>query len=323
MRIIKGTTALALLAVVAAACTGTGGGATSAPTAAATPAATPAASVEAPSAPAAESPSAAPTADACAPETLALKTAGKLTIGADNPAYPPYFEESDPQADPWDFGNPTNGKGFESAMGFAIADEMGFGKDAVSWVVTPFNNAIQPGPKDFDIYLTQVSYSPERAQAVDLSDGYYDLTQSLVVPEGSKFADAKSIADLKDMVLGAQVGTTSLKTITDVIAPNTEPKIYDTNDIAVKQLQNGKLDGLVVDLPTASYVAFVQLETGTILGQFANSAAGEHFSAVLDKDSPLTACVNAAIGRLAAAGTLDALATQWLPDLVSVPVFQP
>ena len=271
MRIIKGTTALALLAVVAAACTGTGGGATSAPTAAATPAATPAASVAAPSAPAAESPSAEPSADACAPETLAVKTAGKLTIGADNPAYPPYFEPSDVATDPWEFGDPTNGKGFESATGFAIAEEMGFAKDAVTWVYTGFNNAIQPGPKDFDIYLTQVSYSPERAEAVDLSDGYYDLAQSLVVLAGSKFANATSIADLKDMALGAQVGTTSLKTITDVIAPNTEPKVYDTNDVAVKQLENGRIDGIVVDLPTASYIAFVEPGDGTIVGQFANS----------------------------------------------------
>jgi len=249
----------------------------------------------------------------CAKENLSLYSDGKLTVGTDKPAYPPYFEDDDP----------TNGKGFESAVGFAIADEMGFAKDAVTWIYTGFNNAIAPGPKDFDLYITQVSYSPERAQAVDISDGYYDLTQSLVVPAKSKFAKAATIADLKDMQLGAQVGTTSLKTITDVVAPSKEPKVYDSNDAAVAALQNGQIDGLVVDLPTASYVSGVQLGDGIIVGQFADSAAGEHFGAALDKDSPLTACVNAAIGRLDAAGTLDALATQWLPDLVSVPVFQP
>lgn len=315
MRTLRGLAGLAFVTAFAAACSA-GGGAT--PSAAAAASAAP--TVEAPST-ASVAPS--PSADACAAENLALKTAGKLTIGADNPAYPPYFEPSDTNPDPWELGDPTNGKGFESAVGFAIADEMGFAKDAVTWIYAGFNNAIAPGPKDFDMYISQVSYSPERAQAIDISDGYYDLTQSLVVPAKSKFAKAATIADLKDMQLGAQVGTTSLKTITDVVAPSKEPKVYDSNDAAVAALQNGQIDGLVVDLPTASYVSGVQLSDGIIVGQFADSAAGEHFGAALDKDSPLTACVNAAIGRLDAAGTLNALATQWLPDLVSVPVFQP
>ncbi len=322
MRIVKGPGALALFAVIAAACTSSGG-ATASPSAAPTQAA----SVAAPSAPASTAPSesmaASASPDACALTRLRLKSIGALTVGADNPAYPPYFAESKPKTDPWELGDPTNGKGFESAVAYAIAKELGFTADQVSWVPVAFNNAIQPGPKDFDMYISQVSYSPERAQAIDISDGYYDLTQSLVVPAKSKFAKATSIADLKDMVLGAQSGTTSLKTITDVVVPTTEPKLYDTNDAAVEALKNGQIDGIVVDLPTASYVAGVQLGDGNIVGQFAGSAGGEHFGVALDKDSPLTPCVNAAIGRLDAAGTLDALATQWLPDLVSVPVFQP
>ena len=175
MRTLRGLAGLAFATAFAAACSA-GGGAS--PSAAASAAPTAAASVEAPAS-ASVAPS--PSADACAPEDLALKTAGKLTIGADNPAYPPYFEPSDTNPDPWELGDPTNGKGFESAVGFAIADEMGFAKDAVTWIYTGFNNAIAPGPKDFDMYITQVSYSPERAQAIDISDGYYDLTQSLVV----------------------------------------------------------------------------------------------------------------------------------------------
>jgi polar amino acid transport system substrate-binding protein len=313
MGIAKGVSALILAATLAAACSAAASP-TPAPTAAPTPA---------PTASPTAAPTPSPTPDACAPANLALKTAGKLTIGADNPAYPPYFAESSPKTDPWELGDPTNGKGFESAMAYAIAGEMGFPKDQVTWVVTPFNNAIAPGPKDFDLYLSQVSYSADRAQAVDLSDGYYDLAQSLVVAKGSKFASAKTVTELKPMVLGAQVGTTSLKLIQDVIAPTQDPKIYDTNDAAVEALKNGQIKGIVVDLPTASYVAGVQLGDGIIVGQFANSAGGEHFSAVLDKGSSLTPCVNAAIGRLKSAGTLDALAKQWLPDLVNTPVFQP
>ncbi len=321
MRTLRGLAGLAFVAAIAAACTSSGG-----PTTAPSAAVSPAASVEASSAPSAapsEAAAATATPDACDVTRLRLKSVGGLTIGTDNPAFGPYFEPSDTNPDPWELGDPTNGKGFESAMAYAIAEKMGFTKDQVTWIAVQFNNAIQPAPKDFDMYLSQVSYSPERAQAVDISDGYYDLTQSLVVPAKSKFAKAKSIADLKDMVLGAQVGTTSLKTITDVVAPAKEPKIYDTNDAAVEALRNGQIDGIVVDLPTASYVAGVQLGDGNIVGQFAGSAEGEHFGVVLDKDSPLTPCVNAAIGRLASAGTLDALAKQWLPDLVNVPVFQP
>ena len=320
MRITRGLAALSLVAVVAAACS-SGGAATATP--APTPSAAPATASPSAAPPSVAPASPSPTLDACAPANMALKTAGKLTIGADNPAYPPYFEPSDKNPDPWELGDPTNGKGFEGAFGAALAKEMGFSTDTTTWIVTAFNNAIQPGPKDYDIYITQVSYSPERAQAVDLSDGYYDLAQALVVAKGSKLAKVTSIAALVDHTFGAQVGTTSLKTITDVIKPTSEPKVYDTNDAAVEALKNGQIDGLVVDLPTAFYVSGVQLGDGIVVGQFPNSAAGEHFSVALDKDSPLTACVNAAIGRLKAAGTLDALAKQWLPDQVNTPVFQP
>jgi polar amino acid transport system substrate-binding protein len=250
-------------------------------------------------------------------------TAGTLTIGADNPAYPPYFEESSPNPDPWELGDPTNGKGFESAVAYAIAAEMGFPADQVTWVVAPFNNAIQPGPKDFDMYLTQVSYSPERAQAVDLSDGYYDVAQAVVALNGSDLSKVTTIAGLKDYTFGAQVGTTSYQLIQDIIAPTKETKVYDTNDAAVEALGNGQIDGLVVDLPTAFYVTAVQVEDGVIVGQFPPTGDAEHFSVVLDKDSSLTTCVNAAIGRLKDSGQLASITQEWLADKANAPVFQP
>lgn len=312
MRTMKGVTALALVAAFAAACSSS----------AASPSAAPSG---APSAAASVAPSEAPSAtpDACAPANLALKAAGTLTIGTDNPAYPPYYEPSASDPPPWELGDPTNGQGFESAVAYAIADQMGFAKDKLTWVVTPFTNAIQPGPKDFDIYLTQVSYSAERAQAVDLSDGYYDVAQSVVALKSSKLAAARTVAELKDFVFGAQVGTTSYNLIQQVIAPTKETKVYDTNDAAVEALKNGQIDGLVVDLPTAFYVTAVQVDTGVIVGQFAPTAEAEHFSVVLDKDSPLTACVNAAIGRLKDAGTLASITREWLADKADASVFQP
>lgn len=315
MRTVKGVAALALVAAFAAACS-TGTSPTAAPSEAASADASAAAS---------EAPSTAPSqaTAACAAGNLQTKTAGKLTIGADNPAYPPYYQGSDPNPSPWELGDPTNRQGFEGRVAWAIARNLGFVGDTVQWVVTPFTNAIQPGPKDFDIYLTQVSYSDERAQAVDLSEGYYDVAQAVVAAKDSDLSKVTTISGLKDFQFGAQVGTTSLDTINTVIAPSKEAKVYDTNDAAVEALKNGQIDGLVVDLPTAFYVTAVQFEGGTIVGQFPPKEGGEHFSVVLDKDSPLTECVNRAITQLRDSGELARITQQELSDNVNAPVFAP
>ena len=309
---------LGLIAIVAAACSG--GGASSSPAASA--AASSAASAAAVSAAPSVAPSATP--DACAPATLALATPGKLTIGTDNPAYPPYFKETVGGAAtaPWKIGDPTNGTGFESAVGFAIADRMGFAKDAVTWAVVPFANSFAPGPKAFDFDLNQVNYKAERTKTADLSKGYYFGNQALVVLKSSPLAKATSIAELKDYVYGAQVGTTSYDAIATLIAPSKAALVYDTNDLAIKALGNKTIDGVVVDLPTADFITNVQVENAVIVGQF-NGGTPEYFSAVLAKASPLTDCVNKAIDSLTADGTLKTLASKWLPFQDTVPVIKP
>jgi polar amino acid transport system substrate-binding protein len=322
MRTTKAIVGLALAAALAAACT-------------AAPAATPLASTtpvpsSAPTAaPSSAAPTVAPTVaptatpDACAPANLALKTAGKLTVGSDNPAYPPYFAPSSPNPAPWELGDPTNGQGFEAAVAYAIADKLGFTKDQVVWVVTKFDNAIQPGDKDFDLYLQEVSYSADRAQAVDLSDGYYDVAQAVVALKDNKIAKVTSIAGLKDFVFGAQKGTTSYDLIGATIAPSKDAKVYPTNDAALKALGNGQIDGLITDLPTAFYMTAAQLDNGVIVGQFPVAPGGEHFSAVLDKGSSLTSCVNKAIAALKADGTLAQITQTWLADKANAPVLAP
>ena len=245
MRTVTGVSALALVAVFAAACSG---GAAS-PSAPHRPRpATPHPSPPPHPRPRPRRPS------ACTPDTMATKTPGTLTIGADNPAYPPYYQPSDPNPDPWELGDPTNRLGFEGRTAWTIARNLGFVGDTVQWVAAPFNTAIAPGPKDFDIYLSQVSFSDERAQAVDLSEGYFDVSQAVVGAKDSDISKVTTISGLKDFQFGAQVGTTSLAAITSTIAPSKEPKVYDTNDLAVEALKNGQIDGLVVDLPTAFYV---------------------------------------------------------------------
>ena len=313
--------ALAFIAIVAAACTSAG--ASSAPAASSGPSA--AASVAASTAPSVvPSVVPSPSADACAAGGLAVVSGGKLTIGTDNPAYPPYFAENAAGAKtaPWELGDPTNGKGFESAMGYAIAERLGFAKAAVTWVVVPFANAFAPGPKTFDFDLNQVSYKVERTKTADLSVGYYFGNQSLVVLKASPLAKATSVAQLKDYVYGAQVGTTSYDAIAAIIAPTKEKRVYDSNDAAVEALKNGSIDGIVVDLPTADYITNVQVQNATIVGQF-KGGTQEYFSAVLTKDSPLTACVDVAIKSLTADGTLGKLASKWLPFQDSVPVIKP
>lgn len=300
---------IGLLAILVAACSG---GAGPSPSAAAPTDAPSAAVSEAPSASVAPS----ATADACAKDGLALTTPGTLTIGADNPAFPPYFQgpaEGETATEPWEFGDPNNGQGFEAATAYAIAESLGFTRDEVTWIPVPFNNAIQPGDKPFDLYLTQVSYSEERTQAVDLSDGYFDLVQSVVGLADNPIASVTTVAGLKDFKLGAPVGTTSLAYITDVIAPTADPAVYDTLDAAIQAVTAKQIDGVVVDLPTAFFITAVQLEGGTIVGSLPSAGQEvEHFSVVLDKGSPLTPCVNEAIAAITADGTLAAITDEWI-----------
>ena len=306
-----------IIATIAAACGP--GAATTAPTAAPTSAATQAAVA-----------TAAPTPDACATANLKTVSPGVLTAGTDNPAYPPYFNmHASPYPTPWEdlgyTGDPTTGEGFESAVAYAVADKLGFAKDKVTWVVVPFANSFAPGPKNFDFNINQVSYTPERAQSADLSDGYYSLKQAIVALKDNPIASAKTIADLAKYKFGAQLGTTSYATIKDEIKATTEGAVFDTNDLAITALKNKQIDAIIVDLPTADYITNVQIENGAamIVGQLPGAAgADEHFSLVLAKGSSLTPCVNAALAALKSAGTLDALAKKWLPFQDAIPVLK-
>ena len=290
---------LGVVALFAAACSSGGGGATNSPSAPASQAAT-------------GSPSETP--DVCATDALTTIADGKLTIGADNPAYPPFYIPSDPAptGSEWKLGEPTNGKGLESATAYAIAQQLGFSKADVVWVVAPFATVISPGEKAFDIYLSQVSYSDERAEAVDLSDGYFDLNQAVVALAGTPIASVKTVAALKDFKLGAQVGTTSYQYIVDNIEPTTDPSVYDTNDAAITALQGGQIDGVVADLPTTFYMRDAQLTGGQIVGYLPTAGETEHFSVLLDKGSALTECVNRAIQALKDDGTLEVIRDEWV-----------
>lgn len=255
----------------------------------------------------------------CAKGSLNLLSDGVLTVGADNPAFPPWFGGAE-KTKPWKVSDPYSGKGFESAVVYAIAAQLGFTKAQVKWTVVPFNNSFRPGKKPFDMYVTQVSYSPERARSVDFSRGYYFVNQSVVARKGTPIAKVKTIAGLKRYKLGVQVGTTSLTYITRNIRPSSSPAVYDTNDAAIQALKNGQIDGIVVDLPTAFFVTAVQLDDGVIVGKLPTKGSQERFGAVFQKGNTLRRCVDRAIGNLRADGTIAKIEKQYLaragaPDL--------
>jgi polar amino acid transport system substrate-binding protein len=257
--------------------------------------------------PAAQSTPTAEDAGACAPEQLALKKPGTLTVGTDKPAYPPYFEDDDP----------ANGKGFESAVAYAVADKLGLG-DNVEWTVVPFNSSYAPGPKDFDFDINQISITPKRAERVDFSVPYYTAPQAVVALKSSPAASAKSLSDLAGAKLGVQVGTTSLDAVDELIKPSSQPQIYNDSNDTVRALKTKRIEAIVVDLPTAFYLTAAEVPEAKIAGQF-DAPGGDDWGLVLAKDSELTPCVNQALEELKSSGELEQITDQWMGGQAGAP----
>lgn len=240
-------------------------------------------------------------------------TEGKLTIATGEPAYYPYVIDDAPET----------GEGFEAAVAYAIAEELGFAAEDVVWVRTGFEEAIAPGPKDFDFNLQQYSITAERAAQVDFSTPYYAADQAVITTADSRAAEATSIADLQEFLIGAASGTTSLVAAEQVIAPTQEVQVFNNNDDALLALQNGQVDAIVVDVPTAFFMTGVQLENGVIVGSLPQvEGATDEWGVLLAKDSPLTERVSDAIDALRENGTLDRLVEEWLGADQGVPALQ-
>ena len=292
-------------------------------------------------------PTAAPTPSpmACGTDNPNLKNPGRLTLSTDIPAFPPWwggdaaeqYDNEPEDGSPWsesDFSaEPYSVEGFEGATAYAIAEAMGFGPDQVDWIANPiFDQAFAPGEKPFDFHMAQVSIRPERSEAVDFSEPYFDSNQSLLALSGSEITGATSIEDLKDYLLGAAANTTSFQLIEDVIQPNVEPRVFPDNATALTALSAGGVDsikGLVVDLGTAFYMRDAELEDfdtpepeGKIVGQFGPSVQIDQVGAVLEKDSPLLLCVNAAIAEIKADGTLAAILDEWINSGQEIPFLE-
>jgi polar amino acid transport system substrate-binding protein len=258
----------------------------------------------------------------CAKADLKLVKDGQLSIGTDNPAYPPWFAGGETKGRPWKINDPAKGQGFESAVAYAVAKRLGFTGTQVVWVYTPFNKAIAPGKKSFDFDINQISYTPARAKALGFSASYYNVNQSIVGLKGKPIASVRSVAGLRKYKLGAQLGTTSYQYIVGTIKPSRSPAVYDTNDAAVAALKNGQIDGLVVDLPTAFYVTAVQVPNGKIIGQFTAKGNQERFGMVFQKGNSLVACVNNALANMKRTGVLKRIQQIWLAKVTGAPVLK-
>ena len=236
---------------------------------------------------------------------------GSLTVGTDKPVYPPWFENN----------NPANGKGYESAVAYAVATQLGFKNAQVKWVYEPFNNSYAPGPKKFDFDINEISVTPQRAQAVTFSSSYYDVQQSLVALKGTAIVTKHSPADLKGYVFGDQVGTTSLAFINGEIQPTQQPRVYQTLNDVKQALKTHQIAALVTDTPTAQFISSSEISGSVMVGQFPST--GEHYGLLLSKGNPLVTCVDKALATLTSNGTLKTLQTKYLQAYLSVPTIKP
>jgi polar amino acid transport system substrate-binding protein len=235
---------------------------------------------------------------------------GQLTVATDKPVYPPWFVDN----------KPANGKGYESAVAYAVADQLGFSKSQVTWAYEPFNSSYAPGPKKFDFDINEISYSAQRAQAVTFSNSYYDVQQALVALKNSPIVTKHSPADLKSYVFGDQVGTTSLQFINSQIQPTHTPKVFETLNDVKQALQTKQIAALVTDTPTAEFIT-TEIPGSTVVAQFPST--GEHYGLLFAKGNQLVTCVNKALATLKSNGTLAKLTGQYLKDFTSVPTIKP
>lgn len=259
-----------------------------------------------------EKPTSEQSTDGSAATDLPTVTPGKLTIATGEPAYSPWVENNDPES----------GEGLEAAVAYAVAEEMGFAKDDVVWIRTPFDTVIAPGPKDFDMNIQQFSITPERLEAVDFSSPYYVSPQAVVSVQGNKGADAKDLAGLKDSKIGVAAGSSSIAAAQEIIAPTTEVSIFNSNDDAVAALQAGQIDAIVTDLGTTLYLANAVLDNGVVVGQLESQDGDEELAFLLPKNSELTPVVTQAVDTLRDSGVLDEIAQTWIVEGAGVPTLK-
>ncbi len=240
-----------------------------------------------------------------------LYARGYLTIATDAPAYPPWFETN----------RPSDGRGYESAVAYAIAKRLGFKRSHVKWVVETFNASYAPGPKHFDFDINEISVTPTRAQAVTFSVGYYEDEEALVALEGTPIVKHHSPKALKSYIYGEEIGTTSLQYIDKEIQPVHTPETFTTLNDVKSALQDHRIAAFVTDTPTSQYIASTEIPHAVVVGQF--PASGQHYGLLFQKGDKLVSCVDKAIDHLKHAGVLRRLVKKYLRVYTSIPLIKP
>ena len=243
--------------------------------------------------------------DRCDMEDPPLYTEGVLTVATDRPAYPPWFK-----------GNPKNYSGYEGDVANEIAKRLDL---PIKWVVEPFNKSYAPGAKDFDFDINEITITPQRQKAVEFSKGYFDNAQGILVMKDNPAADAKSVSDLKDLTIGAQVGTTALDFVNETVKPVEDPKVYDTTNDAKSALESGQIDAFVTDLVTTVYLRDFEIKNSEVVGQYPRN---EQFGMLFEQGNPLVGCVNQVLGEMKEDGTLQKLQKEYLQQYLSVPTLK-
>jgi polar amino acid transport system substrate-binding protein len=252
-------------------------------------------------------------ASSCTPDQLNLVKKGQLTVATDNPAFPPWFGGGAPKGSTWKFNDPSTGKGYESAVAYAVAKKLGFQPSAVKWVVVPFDQLFKPGKAAYDFDVNQVSVTPQRKESVTFSNSYYDTNQALVAIKGTPITQTKTLTELKKYKLGAQLGTTSYDYIVKNIKPDKQPAVYNNSNDVNSGLKTHSIDGIVVDLPTAFIITGAEeVPNSVVVGSFPAIGGKDHFGLVLSKGNELVTCLNKAISQLKADGTLTKLQSKWI-----------
>lgn len=239
---------------------------------------------------------------------------GTLTIATGEPAYFPWVIDNKPE----------DGKGFEAAVALEVASRMGFPPDKVQWVRTTFDQAIQPGPKDFDFNLQQYSITGDRAKIVDFSTPYYKPAQAVLVSKATVEAGAKpTVESLKSLRWGAAEGTTQPLLLKKLVDPAQDLMFYGDVADSVEALKARQIDAVLMDLPSALYTAAVVLPDGVVLGQFeASSDDAQGIGLLFEKGNALRDCANAALASMEADGKLKAIEAEWLQAATGAPLIK-
>ncbi len=248
-------------------------------------------------------------------DPLPVITEGQLTVATGETVFPPWMGAGDD-----DFDDPSTGTGYEGALVFALAEELGFTADQVSFVRTGFNEVIAPGEKDWDFNIQQYSITEERDEVVDFSNAYYQVEQAIVGASDSPAASATSVSDLAELNIGAAIGTTSLDYAESVISPSSDVQVYDDNAAAKAAFDAGQVDAMVFDLPTAYFITAVEITDASIIGVLPlDDGNADELGMLFEEGNPLVSCVNAALATLADNGTLASLEEEWLNQGGGVP----